>query len=74
MKMVKCLDQHDLLEKGIDVLYKELGPIEARRFMALSHPAKREDSVKRHRRWQASLNKEDFLARIRAAHAKARKK
>jgi hypothetical protein len=74
MKMVKCLDQRELLEKGIDALYKGLGPVEARRFMALTHPAQREDSVKRHRRWQASLEKDEFLARIKANHEKARKK
>ena len=74
MKMVKCLDEHELLEKGIDALYKGLGPVEARRFMALARPVQREDSVKRHRRWQASLDKDEFLARIKAAHEKARKK
>ncbi|MBN1309179.1 MAG: hypothetical protein JXA18_14745 [Chitinispirillaceae bacterium] len=74
MKMVKCLSQHELLEKGIDALYKELGPVEARRFMAFSRPARREDSVKRHRRWQASLDKELFMTRIEAAHEQARKR
>ena len=68
MKMVKCLNQQELLEKGIDALYKELGPVEARRFMALTHPVQHEDCVKRHHRWQASLNKEEFLAQIRTTH------
>ena len=74
MKMVKCLDQHELLEKGIDALYKGLGPVKARRFMALTRPAQRENSVKRHRRWEASLDKEEFLAKIKATHEKAQKK
>lgn len=74
MKMVKCLDQHELLEKGINALYKGLGPVEARRFMALARPVQREDSVKRHRRWQASLDKDAFMARIKTAHEKAQKK
>lgn len=74
MKMVKCLDQHELLEKGIDALYKGLGPVEARRFMALNQPVQRDDSVKRHRKWQASLEKDKFLNRLGAAHDKARKK
>ena len=74
MKMVKCLNQHELLEKGINALYKELGPVEARRFMAFARPIQREDSIKRHRRWQASLDKDAFMERIKAAHEKARKK
>jgi len=74
MKMVKCMDRHELLEKGIDVLYKGLGPVEARRFMALAHPLQHDDSVKRHRRWQASLDKDEFLSRIKTAHEKTRKK
>ena len=74
MKMVKCLEQHKLLEKGIDILYKKLGPVEARRFIALTRTVNNEDSVKRHHRWQASLNKDDFMDRIRVAHAKALKK
>jgi hypothetical protein len=74
MKAVKCLDQNVLLEKGIDALYRELGPMEARRFIAMANPARREDSIKRHRRWQAGLNKDEFLARIRVAHEKSRKR
>jgi hypothetical protein len=34
----------------------------------------REDSVKRHRRWQATLDKDGFLARIKTAHEKACRK
>ena len=74
MKMVKCLDPHEVLERGINALYKEFGPIETRRFITLAHDTPREDCVKRHRRWQAGLNKDEFVARIKAAHQKARQK
>jgi len=75
MKMVKCLEQHKLIEKGVDALYKALGPVEARRFIALAQPRmKKEDSVQRHRRYEASLNEEEFLAEMEKAHYKACKK
>ena len=74
MKMIKGMEQREVIERGVDALYKELGPAEARRFIALTHSRHHEGSVARHRRWQASLNKEDFFREMREAHAKARKK
>jgi len=57
---VKGLGQHEVIKRGINALYKELGPAEARRFMALTQNHG-QDSVKRHRKWQAGLDKEAFL-------------
>ena len=74
MKMTRGLEEHQNIEQGIDALYEKFGPAETRRFIALMHPHDREDSVIRHRKWQASLNKEEFLTRMRAAYSKARKK
>jgi len=51
MKMIKGLAQQEVIERGINALYKELGPAEARRFIALTHPKRREDSVIRHRKY-----------------------
>ncbi|MBD3315194.1 MAG: hypothetical protein GF344_05360 [Chitinivibrionales bacterium] len=73
MKKLKALDQHEVIERGVDALYKELGPAEARRFIALTHPSRREDSVARHRRWQASLKKDDFFNTMRKEYRKAKK-
>jgi len=42
---------------------KELGPIEASRFLTLPKK-KRLESVKRHRQWQARLQKEEFFGRV----------
>jgi len=67
MKTIKCLDQHEVIERGLQALYKELGPVEARRFIAYANTIPREDSVKRHRRWQAGLDKEAFVKKIMAA-------
>jgi hypothetical protein len=74
MKMVKCLDQKNLIGKGIEILYRELGLVEARRFLTLTHPVQRKDSVKRHRDWQSSLDKDEFLQRIKNAHEKTGRK
>jgi hypothetical protein len=74
MKNVKGLDRHELLERGINALYKELGPAEARRFISLTQPVEREDSVARHRRWQGRLKKSEFISRMRTAYKKARTK
>jgi hypothetical protein len=74
MKQVKCLDKHEVIERGIDALYKELGPVEARRFISFTHPPRREDSVTRHRRWQAGLDRDKFLNEMRLGYSKTRKK
>jgi len=74
MKTVKCLEPHENIERGMIALYKEFGPVETRRFMTFTHPTRREESVKRHRRWQATLNRKDVLDDMRAAYTGARKK
>ena len=52
-----------LVKKATDVLMKQLGPVESSRFIALPHK-KRIESVKRHRIWQAGLNKDDFFNKV----------
>jgi len=74
MKMIKGLAQQEVIERGINALYKELGPAEARRFIALTHPKRREDSVIRHRKYQAVLDKEDFFRRMKQAYSDAKKR
>lgn len=60
MKTLKYMDEEVILEKGIEVLMKELGPVETARFLNIPRN-KRIESVKRHREWQKSLNKGEFL-------------
>jgi len=63
MKAMKYLTEEDILKKGIDVLLKELGPVETARFLNL--PRKRRlESVKRHREWQKNIDKNIFLKKI----------
>lgn len=63
MKAVKYMDEKDVINKGIDLLVKGLGPMEAIRFMNLSRE-RRIDSVKRHRAWQKQLDKDRFFNEV----------
>ena len=60
MKALKYMDEDTVVKKGIEVLIKELGPVDTVRFINLPKE-KRLESIKRHRFWQKSLNKEVFL-------------
>ncbi len=63
MKTSIFTDEEQLITKAVDVLIKELGPVEASRFLTL--PKKRRmESVKRHRQWQAQLQKDEFFDRV----------
>lgn len=63
MKQRKFLSDEQLVEQAINVLMDTLGPVETTRFLSL--PAKkRVESVKRHRRWQATLEKERFFDEV----------
>jgi hypothetical protein len=62
-------DEEQLITKAVDVLVKELGPVEASRFLALPRK-KRVESVKRHRQWQAQLQQEEFFDRVFGVRAK----
>lgn len=74
MKMVKGMEQSEVIERGVNALYKELGPAGAKRFIALTHPVKREESVARHRKWQAGLKKDDFFREMQDAYKNKGKK
>lgn len=63
MKPERYLDDDLLVKKGITALMDRLGPVETDRFIALTNK-NREESVKRHRRWQNNLVKESFIQEI----------
>ena len=63
MKPSIFTDEEQLITKAIEVLMKELGPVEASRFLSLPKK-KRMESVKRHRQWQAQLQEEGFFDRV----------
>ena len=73
MKARIFTDEEQLITKAVDVLVKELGPVEASRFLALPKK-KRIESVKRHRQWQAKLQKAEFFGRVFGSKSTATKR
>jgi hypothetical protein len=63
MKAVKYMNEEMVIKKGVDLLIKGLGPLEAIRFMSIPRE-RRMESVKRHREWQKHLNKEQFFNEV----------
>jgi hypothetical protein len=63
MRVEKYMEEESVIKKGVQVLIKELGPVEALRFMNL--PKKKTlDSVRRHREWQKLLDKDSFFDEV----------
>jgi hypothetical protein len=62
-------DEEQLITKAVEVLVRELGPVEASRFLTLPRK-KRMESVKRHRQWQTQLQQDEFFDRVFGVRAK----
>ncbi|TVR58222.1 MAG: hypothetical protein EA420_17645 [Candidatus Competibacteraceae bacterium] len=60
MKTTRYLDEEVVIKKGMQALVSTLGSVEAVRFMTLPRE-KRIESVKRHREWQNTLDKDAFF-------------
>ena len=69
MNSVKYMDEDIVIKKAMEVLIKELGPVEAIRFITFPK-IKRMESVRRHRAWQIMLDKDKFFDEIFAAEKK----
>lgn len=63
MKATKTVPDNDLVKKGIEILFLELGKVDAIRFLTMPRE-KRVEGVKRHREWQQTLNKDAFFDEI----------
>lgn len=63
MKNIKYMNEEVVIKKAIEVLIKELGPVEAIRFINIPKK-KRMESIKRHRKWQQMLDKSMFFEEI----------
>ena len=48
------MDEETVIKRAVEALIKELGPVEALRFINMPKK-KRVESVKRHRAWQKTL-------------------
>lgn len=63
MRTAKYMDEEIVIKRGVRVLIKELGQVEALRFMTLPKK-KRLESVRRHREWQKLLDKDRFFDEV----------
>ncbi len=63
MKSARYMDEEVVIKKGTEALIRELGPIEAIRFLNIPKK-KRVESVKRHREWQKLLEKDPFFEEV----------
>ncbi len=63
MRTATLMDEEQLVAKAVDVLFGQLGPVEASRFLSLPR-GKRTESVRRHRSWQAGLDKDRFFNEV----------
>jgi hypothetical protein len=63
MSASRFLPEDELAERGLAALIEALGPVEALRFLTLPR-ARRVESVKRHRAWQATLDRRQFFDRV----------
>lgn len=69
MKTQTLLSEEINVRRAVGALFAALGPVETLRFMTLPRH-RRIESVRRHRKWQATLNREIFLERVFGARSK----
>ncbi|KHD09757.1 hypothetical protein PN36_14650 [Candidatus Thiomargarita nelsonii] len=63
MKAMQYLPEENLVEQALAALMKALGPVETMRFINLPRK-QRIESVERHRKWQETLNQEEFFSQV----------
>ena len=57
------LKEDEMIRRAIEALLRDLGPVEATRFLTLSQSRKM-DSVIRHRLWQEGLDRDRFFDQV----------
>ena len=65
------MEEEAVIKKAMEVLIKELGPVEAIRFINIPKK-KRVESVKRNREWQKLLDKGRFFKEVFGGNARNR--
>lgn len=63
MSTIKYMDEEIVIKKAMKVLIKELGPVEAIRFINIPKK-KRIESIRHHKEWQKLLNKDKFFDEV----------
>ena len=54
------MSEEQLIDKAIDALINQLGPVETNRFLSLMKK-RRVESVRRHQKFQGRLKKDEFF-------------
>ena len=63
IKSERYLAEEATTKKGVEALIRELGPVEAMRFLSIPRE-RRQESVKRHREWQKTLDKKKLFDEV----------
>jgi len=63
MKAHALMSDDQLVKKAVGVLVREIGAVETSRFFSMPQQ-KRMESVKRHRIWQKTLDKDKFFTDV----------
>ena len=63
MTLTKNISDKELIKKGTEILFKELGHVNATRFLAMPRE-ERLESVERHRKWQEELDAVSFYNEV----------
>ncbi len=63
MSVQVYMKEEDIIRRALDALMAVLGPVETVRFLTLPRE-RRLDAVRRHRQWQASLNRDQFFDQV----------
>ena len=70
MRDHSLLQEDEMVRRAIAALMDRLGPIETARFLTLPH-ARRMNAVLRHRKWQASLDRDRFFDQVFGRESRA---
>ncbi|MCA9960485.1 MAG: hypothetical protein KC443_15700 [Anaerolineales bacterium] len=62
-QVIRYLPEDQLIQRALEALMNELGPMETTRFLSLAQE-ERVESVLRHREWQNSLDKNAFFEQV----------
>ncbi len=63
MKTQILLSEERNIQRGVEALLRTLGPVESVRFLTLPRH-RRLESVRRHRKWQATLKQDQFFDEV----------
>jgi len=69
MKTQTLLPEEKNIQRGVQALMRALGPVETLRFLTLPR-RRRLESVRRHRKWQASLKQGEFFDEVFGARGR----